>query len=202
MGHAWTRINTPSKSNTDSQKGILNLMNTLAHTACNIISIETFKRRAYQHIQWTNVMTTAPQGSPELAYLLGPNNTKHLVLCRDYGDITGILLDDAEIDETNLLRIPTKHYAEFLEPFSKTLIVPGMDAEYNALDMYLSYMNRPVLGPLTSARVITKMREHSCSPAVAVQMTTDERNSLIANQIARLKTVDMLMNNPQAEHRS
>lgn len=158
--------------------------------SCNIISLDTLRHRAARHINWTHVMTSAPQGQSELAYLLGPNNTKSLVMCRDYGDITSIMLDDAVIDETTVLKIPTKHYAEFLELFSKTLMLEDLKSHYNALDLYLASMNQPVLGPLTSARVVLNMVRDKSTPAAALQLANDERMTLVKRQVDRLKYVN------------
>lgn len=138
-------------------------------------------------------MTSAAQGQSELAFLYGANGSKNLVMCRDYGDITSVILDDSAINETSILRIPTKHYAEFLESFCEGVLVKGLDAHYNAIDLYLLAMNQPVLGPLTAARAVLSMEHNKCSPAAAIQLANDERKMLTKRQTERLKRVDAII---------
>lgn len=126
----------------------------------------------------------------ELAYFLGPNQTKNLVLCRAYGDIVSIIFDDTLIDETAVLRVNAKHFGEFLEPLSDGLIVKDMDDQYNALDTYLTVMNQPVLGPLTSARAVLFMKADQCSPSSAIQKALDQGAMLIREQTERLGRID------------
>ena len=140
-------------------------------------------------------MANAPVGKSELAYFFGPNQTKSLVLSRSYGEIVSIILDDTLVDETAVLRIHAKHFNEFLESFSPSVIIAGMDAQYNALDMYLTTMNQPVLGPLTSARAVMAMASEQCSPSVAIKKALDQGAMLVKAQIDRVQRLDTHLQN-------
>lgn len=135
-------------------------------------------------------MIQAPQSRSYLAFLLGKNDEKILVLARSYGVITAVVLDDTETSEETTLRIPTAHLAEFLEPLCDDIIVPELTEQYDAIQLMLTTNNQSVLGPLSAARAAFLLKEKNCTPAQAVALAAHEGRRITAQQNERSKMVD------------
>jgi hypothetical protein len=135
-------------------------------------------------------MIQAPQSRSYLAFLLGKNDEKVLVLARSYGVITAIVLDDTESSEETVLRIPTAHIGEFLEPLCDDILVPELTAQYDSIQLLLTVSNQPILGPLSAARAAFLLKEKNCTPAQAVALAAHEGRRITAQHREREKLVD------------
>jgi hypothetical protein len=108
-------------------------------------------------------MTGFSNNRTHLAFLKGLGNNRYLVLTRNYGAILSIVLDDAETSPDCVITINSTYAAEFLEPFSAAALLPEFAKEYDAIQLYLSASNQPMLGLLSSARAALAMRELNLS---------------------------------------
>lgn len=137
-------------------------------------------------------MPQAPTSNSALAYLLGPNRSRHLVLTRNYGAVIAVILDDGvPSQDGSILRIPSKNAAEFLEPFSSDIFAPGVSTQYDAIQLYLTANNLALLGPLSSARAALALKTNpAISPAEAVELAAKECLLLTQQQAQRLNMIE------------
>lgn len=137
-------------------------------------------------------MTQAPTSRSALAYLLGPNNTRNLVLTRNYGAVIAVILDDSVPgQDSSILRLPSKNSAEFLEPFVSDILAPGVTPQYDQIQLYLAANNLGPLGPLSSARAALALKlQPEITPAQAVELADLESKLLTQQHAHRLHMIE------------
>lgn len=129
-------------------------------------------------------MTDMPASRSALAYLRGPNNTRNLVLTRNYGAIIAVVLDDKDFNENAIMRIPVLHVAQFIDPFCDDIVIPDMADQYDAVQLYLSDNNLPMIGPLSTARAALAVKA-GMEPQAAIDSAINEGSDLTNQQAKR-----------------
>lgn len=114
-------------------------------------------------------------------------------MTRNYGAIVAVLLTDVEDDASSVMRIPSEHVKEFLEPFHDDVVVPELDDFYNQIQLYLSTNRLTLLGPLSTARAAYAMKAHQLTPAQAVDVADQQAQTLLTQQAQRLAAVEKLL---------
>lgn len=158
-------------------------------SSCAIISIEGLQRRRFRHVDWTKIMTNVPKGKTALAFLLGPNNSRNLVMTRNHGAIIAVILDDTQIDENSLLRFSSVHVEEFLEPYCDDIVAPELSEQYDALQLHVSTQGDSLLGPLTSGRAALIMKNMKFEADQAIILAIQEGRDLVTRQSERVKHI-------------
>lgn len=160
---------------------------------CAIISIEALQRRKNKKVDWTKLMNQAPRGRTSLAFFLGPNESKTLVMVRNYGAIEAVLLSDDVDDLATIIRIPVKVAAEFLEPYCNDVVNPELNEYYDKIQLHLSKGSQTLLGPLSSARAAYAMQKFKINEAEAIDIADQQSKTLLAQHAERNKAVDDLL---------
>jgi hypothetical protein len=137
-------------------------------------------------------MKDAPRSRTSLAFFLGPNKAKTLVMVRNYGAIDAVLLtDDAE--DQSFMRIPVAQSAEFLEPYADDLVAPELNDYYDRIQLYTSSHGLTLLGPLSSARAAFALKNFPVNEAEAIELAEQQARTLMEQQAARGKTIEQLL---------
>jgi hypothetical protein len=165
---------------------------SFASPGCAIISLTGLQGRRNKTVDWTKVMKDAPRSRTSLAFFLGPNKAKTLVMVRNYGAIDAVLLtDDAE--DQSFMRIPVAQSAEFLEPYADDLVAPELNDYYDRIQLYTSSHGLTLLGPLSSARAAFALKNFPVNEAEAIELAEQQARTLMEQQAARGKTIEQLL---------
>lgn len=143
-------------------------------------------------------MARLATGRSSLAFFLGPNSAKTLVMVRNYGAIQAVLLTDEVEDASTVMRIPMKISAEFLLPYCDDLVSPELSEYLDKIQLYLSTNRMTLLGPLSSARAAYAMQQFQVSEAQAIELANQQAQTLLQQNAQRIKEVSDLM---AAEHK-
>lgn len=139
-----------------------------------------------------------PEKKTKLAFLKTPNNGRVIVLTRNHGAVTSILLTDRPDDDVSgkasTMCISAHHCNEFLIPYVDDLIAPELNEQYNALQLHLTNTNQPLEGPLTSARAAYAMKKLGLTPAQAFEISYEQSKEMVAQQEARMKEIENVLN--------
>lgn len=124
-----------------------------------------------------------------LAFLHSPDGSRDVVLVRDYGAITAVVLDDANVVPESIIRLPKTLAAEFIQPYLQDIVDPELSAYYDQVQLYLTQSSQAVLGPLASARAALYMKERGLPADQAVALAFRRGQALIVQNSARLKAL-------------
>lgn len=169
------------------------------HGGCAVVSIETLQRRRDRQVDWNHVMNHAQQAPSSLQFLLGANDSKTLVLVRNYGAKTVVVLSDLPSVEHKTISMTSKSAPEFLVPYVDGIVATELNDQYDELQAHLAGHGLELLGPLDSARAAYAMKYDGLDVGAAIDFAHTQSLTLSSQQAQRIGVLkDLGIISPEA----